>query len=77
MDRVVKNLFLRLRDTFLAGGNLVVEVARNGLLRNFRDLVCADSPALDGSNPIVNRQFAVLLFLDKFVKVESLSVVSC
>ena len=44
MDRVVKNLLGGFGDTLLSSGDLVVKIAGNRLLRNFRHFVGTDAP---------------------------------
>lgn len=61
VHRRVKNSFSLLADTFLASGDFVIQVAGDGHLGDFGDLVGGDAPRLNAHDPIVDGEFVLFL----------------
>lgn len=58
---IVEDLLGGLRYLFRSQGDLRVEVVRDRLLADLRDDVSWDSPRLDGRDPVVKRELALVL----------------
>lgn len=68
MDRVVEDLLGSFAGSLLLHGDLVVEVARDRLLRDLGNLVSTDAPRLDNHDPVIDAQL-VFLFLEQLFEV--------